>query len=88
MLGIFVRSYDVVAFRFQAGTTSFRAYTMPPAVIPLAWLFICLHVKICHVERPIRTDHLVPLYDQRRDWVNRVSGVSSFALYLVVELDS
>lgn len=73
----------MVAFRFRAGTTSFHAYTMPPAVIPLAWLFICLHV-----ERPIRTDHLVPIYDQRRDWVNRVSGVSSFTLYLIVKPDS
>lgn len=62
-----VRSYDVIAFGFQAGTTSFHAYTMPPAIAPLARLIICLNVKNYSAEKTIRTDHFsLPLWSEKR----------------------
>lgn len=55
-----VRSYDVIVFGFQAGITSFCAYTMSPAIAPLACLFICLNTEIYNVKTPIRTNHFGP----------------------------
>lgn len=51
----------MITAEFQACTASFSDYTIPPVIVPLTRLLLCLNAKIYNIEKLFITDPFSPL---------------------------